>query len=376
MHVLHTFANNSSVPYLSWFAERAHREGGIKYSFLLLNTERPAMIDEMAQYGFNSHWMPYDPAHRKASMTKAFPWLWRHIRRIKPDIVHCNLFDDTVPGMLASRVAGAPIRVVTKQDTGYHWLNARKWVKMDRLVSRLATDIITISNESRQYLIDHEEVPARKLHLVHNGIPPERFTRQVPSTITALQARFRTEGRFPVVGTVARFVPWKGQELIVEAAKQIVKEHPNALFLLCGTGDDKDRISQLVHNAELDRHVIFTGWIERDDIPSFYGLLDVYMHAAKLEPFGLIYPEAMMNEVPVVSTRTGAALDAIDDGRNGILANEYSGQALAEGLSRLLEMDLKAVGTAGKETALRMFPFEVMWKGTTEVYHNALARSK
>jgi glycosyltransferase involved in cell wall biosynthesis len=84
----------------------------------------------------------------------------------------------------------------------------------------------------------------------------------------------------------------------------------------------------------------------------------------------------MMNGVPVVSTCTGAALDAIEDGRNGILVNEADGKELAEGVERLMRMDLKAVGEAGRATALRMFSFDVMWKGTTAVYRLALERRK
>ncbi|MBK9421156.1 MAG: glycosyltransferase [Flavobacteriales bacterium] len=76
-------------------------------------------------------------------------------------------------------------------------------------------------------------------------------------------------------------------------------------------GAQEIAIRQRVEEAGLTAYVVFTGWVDRADMPSFYGLLDLYLHAAALEPFGLVYAETMMNGVPVVSTRTGAALDAI-----------------------------------------------------------------
>jgi glycosyltransferase involved in cell wall biosynthesis len=191
-----------------------------------------------------------------------------------------------------------------------------------------------------------------------------------------LRQQFGATGRYPVLGTVARFIPWKGYAHIVDAARAIVERHPEALFLFCGMGEQQEHIRQLVKAAELDEHVVFTGWVERSEMASFYGILDVYLHAATLEPFGLVYAEAMMNGVPVVSTRTGAALDAIEDGRNGILVNQADGKELAEGVERLMRMDLKAVGEAGRATALRMFPFDVMWEGTMAVYRRALTRVK
>lgn len=375
LHILHTFANNATVPYLSWFAERAAREGNIRYSFVNLYPERPAMIDEMAALGFPCEWVPYDDRHRKSGLLRAMPAMLRHIRRHGPRIVHCNLFDDTLPGLIAARLAGVPIRVMTRQDTGFHWMHARKWLFADRWNARLATDIIAISGESMRHLIDREGLPAEKMHLVHNGIPPGPHTAQDPKEIEALRARFGLEGRGPVLGNVARFIAWKGHRHLVDAARLLVQRHPQARFLLCGQGELEGEVRRWVHEAGLDNHVILTGRLERRQMPSFYGLLDAYLHAAVLEPFGLVYAEAMMNGVPVVSTATGAALDAIEDGVNGFLARERSGAALAEATERLLATDRKAIGEAGRATAMRMYSFDTMWNGTMEVYRKALERA-
>jgi glycosyltransferase involved in cell wall biosynthesis len=376
MHVLHTFANNDSVPYLSWFAERAQQEGGPRYSFLVLHPKRPAMMDEMQALGLECKWIKFDARSRKRDMVRALPLMWWHFLRTRPDIVHCNLFDDSLPGVLAAWLAGVKVRITTKQDTGFHWVYTRQWVRFDRLITRLSTLVIAISEECRRFLIEKERAPAEKIALVHNGIPAERFTQQESGAMDRLRRQFSAARRYPVIGTVARFIPWKGYVHIVDAARIVVARHPEALFLFCGMGEQQEHIRQLVKAAELDEHVVFTGWVERSEMASFYGILDVYLHAATLEPFGLVYAEAMMNGVPVVSTCTGAALDAIEDGRNGILVNEADGKELAEGVERLMRMDLKAVGEAGRATALRMFSFDVMWKGTTAVYRLALERRK
>jgi len=375
IHVLHTFANNATVPYLSWFAERAAREGNVRYTFLNLYPERPAMIDEMAALGFTCEWMPYDDRRRKSGMLRALPALRGRIKAHRPHIVHCNLFDDTVPGLIAARMAGVPIRVITRQDTGFHWMHARKWLFVDRWNARLATDIITVSDEARRHLIENEGLPASKITRVHNGIPPDRHTAQDLAAKAELRARFGIAGRAPVIGTVARFIEWKGYRHIVDAARLIVQRHPNARFLLCGSGEQEGEVRRWIIESGLQDHVVLTGRIERHLMPSFYGLLDVYLHAAVQEPFGLVYAEAMMNGVPVVSTATGAALDAISDGVNGMLAAERSGMALAAATERLLASDRRAIGEAGKATALRMYTFDTMWNGTMEVYRKALART-
>lgn len=373
MHVLHTFANNSHVPYLTWFAERAASEKNIRYTFLIMHSERPVMIEEMKQLGFECIWIPFDTKKRKWGMISALPKLWWHMRKAKPDIVHCNLFDDSVPGLIAAWLAGVHVRVITRQDTAFHWFHAPRWVWLDRWNTRLATDVIAISNECQQFLVEKEKAPPSKITLVHNGIPPERFTHQIDHVRSSLRERFKLEGRYPVIGTVARFIEWKGYRHIVDAAAHIVQKHPKALFLLCGSGAQEIEVRLWVAEAGLQENVVFTGWVERDHMPSFFSLLDIYLHAADLEPFGLVYAEAMMNAVPVVSTPTGAALDAITDGVNGILAAR-NGESLASGVERLLAADPVAIGNAGRATALAMYPFDTMWNGTVQLYERALAR--
>lgn len=372
MHILHTFANNSSVPYLSWFAERARREGGVWYTFLILFPERPEMMDEMRDKGFTVIWIPFNDKKRKWGMIRALPLLWWHMLRIKPDIVHCNLFDDSLPGLIAAWFAGIRTRVLTRQDTGYHWMHARKWVLLDRWNARLATHVIAISNECMRYLIEKENIPASKVTMVHNGIPEDLFTNQDALVIKRLRERFGTHDRYPVIGTVARFIEWKGYRTIVASARSLVRQHPNAIFLFCGQGPQEAEVRQWVVDAQLQHHVVFTGWVERAEMPSFFGLLDIYLHAAEMEPFGLVYVEAMMNAVPVISTRTGAALDSIVDGTNGFLAHERTPQALARSIERSLASDLAIIGRAGRDTALAMFPFDMMWHGTMALYRKAL----
>lgn len=372
IHVLHTFANNTTVPYLSWFAERAQREGGPRYTFIILYPERPRMIEEMRSRGFRTIWIRYDDSRRKWGMIRALPILWWHMLRMRPDIVHCNLFDDSLPGLIAARLSGITRRILTRQDTGFHWLHAPRWVALDRWNDRLATHIIAISGENRRFILEQEGAPERKVTLVHNGIPSASSTRQYAEVKRLLRERHGITGDHLVIGNVARYVSWKGHRHIVEAAALIVQNHPNARFLLLGNGALRATIEQLASELGVKENVVFIDRIEPSDMPSFYGILDIYLHAAVLEPFGLVYAEAMMNGVPVVSTPTGAALDAISDGVNGILVDEPSGPALADGVERLLRSDRRAIGENGRRTALDMFVFDRMWEGTTRLYREVM----
>jgi glycosyltransferase involved in cell wall biosynthesis len=374
IHVMHTFANNDGVPYLSWFMERAAEEGGVHFSFLILFPTRPAMLDEIRSHGFDCEWIKYDDRHRASGMLLAVPKMWWQMMRHRPDIVHGHLFDDTLPGMVAAWLARIKVRLFTRQDSCFHWNYAPRWVFLDRLTARLATRVIAVSEDTRMFTTEKEHVPPSKVGLVHHGIPTERFTTTNEAACDRLRARFGLHDAYPVIGTVARFIEWKGYRHIVDAAKIIVGHYPKARFLFCGSGPQRPDVEQWVKDAGLEAHVVFAGWVDRDDVPSLYRTMDVYLHAADHEPFGFVFAEAMMSGIPVVSTRTGGFADVVKDDRCGVLVNKRTGKALAEGVLSLLDGDPKAVGKEGQKVAVQRFSFDRMWAGYMAEYRSAVDR--
>lgn len=368
IHVMHTFANNDGVPYMTWFMQHASAQRNVHFTIVLLHKERPKMLDEIRSYGFDGIWVAFDNERRGWSMLKALPRLWWHMMRRRPDIVHGHLFDDTLPAMLAAWAARIKGRMYTRQDTGFHLFYAPKWVFLDRLVLRAATLAVAVSEDARSLMLEQEHADPSKVAMVHHGIPVERYTVQDTAVQQRLRIRFGLSGAFPVIGTLARFIEWKGYRHIVEAARTIVDEHPNARFLFCGSGPQMEEIRALVQAVGLEEHVIFTGWVDRSDVPSLYRIMDIYLHAADHEPFGFVHAEAMMSGTPVVSTPTGAAKDAIDGPASGVLVKERTGEALAAGVAALLRSDLRAVGAEGQRKAIDMYAFDRMWIGYFTIY--------
>ena len=111
MHVVHVIANNSSVPYLTWFVERLSKYPDVKFTFIVMYPERPLMVDEMKAYGCNVYWVKFDSASRKSGMISAFFKLYKLFKALKPDVVNAHLFDDSLPALLAARFAGIKRRI-------------------------------------------------------------------------------------------------------------------------------------------------------------------------------------------------------------------------------------------------------------------------
>ena len=369
MHVVFVMANNSSVPYFNWFAEAASQQTEVKFTFVCLYPEPPRMIEDMKEFGCDCHWVKFDCNHRKRDMVMAVPPLIRLFRRLKPDVVHSHLFDDAVPTLLAARIAGVKKRVITKADGGYHYYHTPQWVMFDKFNNFNATHIVAISEENKQVVTEIEKPKAEKVSLIHHGIPIKQFIEDDEHQKKRIIEKYKLHNKI-VFGTVARLIEWKGYRYIIEAAEKVVKKYPEAVFLLVGVGLQEDELKELVRKAKLESHIIFTGWVDRELIPSLYKTMNIYIHPATIEPFGFVIAEAMMSGVPIISTPTGAAKDIIEHKENGYLVPYKDSKALAEGILYLLERDLTLMGKKAQEAAKNMYDFKLMWKNHLKLFQN------
>ncbi len=369
MHVVHVIANNSTVPYLNWWADRLSKYPEVKFTFIVLYPEKPQLIEEMKKHGFEAHWIVFDQSKRKSGMLKAFFRLYRLFREIKPDVVNAHLFDDSVPALLAARLAGIKKRVIRKQDTAYHWYFTPKWVWVDRFNNRNSTDIIAISEDSKKFLIEKEKAPARKVRMIHNGIPIKDFTAQSDADKEFLIKKYGLEGKI-VIGTIARYIEWKGYRYIIEAAKILVQKNKNLKFLFVGYGEQQEELEELVNKNGLSEFILFTNWIDRKHIPSLYGIMDIYVHAAFMEPFGFVFIEAMANGVPIVTSKTGVAADALEHKTTCYFTGDKDSKGIAEGVQWMLDNPVERNAMKGKikKMAAEQFSVEHMLDEHIKVY--------
>lgn len=371
MHIVHIMANNSSVPYFNWFAEEIKNYPEHKFSFVAMHSAEPQMLEDMRNRGCDCYWVPFNSDSRKKDMLLAIPKLMRIFKLLKPDVVNTHLFDDSFPGLFAARLAGIKRRVITKNDTTFHWNYAPKWVWADKFNNINATNIVAISNESKAFILDKEKADAAKVSLIHHGIPFQYLCNQTEAYKNELKEKFKLNNCI-VIGTVSRYIEWKGYRYIIEAAASIIKKYPQAKFLFTGDGPQRDELNSLIIEHGLQDHIVLTGWVDRDYIPSLYGIMDIYVHAAIKEPFGFVIAEAMANGVPLVTTQTGAAADALEHKKNCYFVAEKNARDIAFGVDWMLQDVAKKekIVEEIKHIAHKLYDVKDMVKNYINLYTN------
>ena len=161
----------------------------------------------------------------------------------------------------------------------------------------------------------------RNVHIVPTGIDVDRFYRE-KLKIDEMNTIKKELGIKPedfIIIYVGRLAKEKSVEVLLESHVEIIKKHPNCKLMIVGSGPDYEHFIDMSRNLGIANSVIFTNAIPWEDIPSYYGIADVFATASKTETQGLTVVEAMAASLPVICADDESFRDVVIHGLNGYL---------------------------------------------------------
>lgn len=188
------------------------------------------------------------------------------------------------------------------------------------------------------------------------GTDPEFFSPR--RNTGALRLRFGL-GAAPLLLTVARLVPHKGQDVALRALAALAVEFPDLRYLLVGDGHDRQRLLALAHSLGLAERVVFAGALGDDEVAEAYATATVYLGLSRIdnevnaEGFGISFIEAAASGVPSIAGDSGGVRSAVRDGETGLVVPPTDVEAVAAALRTLLVDDGRraALGAAARRAA-------------------------
>lgn len=209
------------------------------------------------------------------------------------------------------------------------------------------------------------------------GTDPAQFH---PSRDTrALRARLGV-GDDPLVLTVARLVPHKGQDVAMQAIASLGEAQGRVHYVLVGEGHDAARLRALASSLGIDRRVHLTGSLSDAEIAEAYATADVYVglsrvdSAVNAEGFGISFVEAAASATPCVAGDSGGVRSAVRDGETGFVVSPVDVSAVAAALRRLLgDPELRArMGAAGRRAVEVHYNWDRVARETLEFTRRCL----
>jgi len=291
--------------------------------------------------------------------------LYKIFRRRRFDVVHMQTAKAGMIGRIAAWLARVPVIVYTAHAFSFHeylspW-QARLYALLERFASHLC-DVIAVDSESvRQRGLAYKVADPDRIRVIPMGIDTERFDPEKHrSNRAVVRAELGLRPDATIVGAVARFVPDKGLDTLLQAIGLLVKRFPEAQCLLVGDGPLRNELWNLSKALGVDRHVVFSGY--RSDIPQLLSAMDLYMLPTRREGFGVAFAEAMSMEVPVIASRIAPLDEIIVDGRTGVLAAVDDPAAFAKAAEPLLaDAEFRRrMGQAGRRHVVEQFEQALM----------------
>jgi glycosyltransferase involved in cell wall biosynthesis len=220
--------------------------------------------------------------------------------------------------------------------------------------------VITVSNFTRQIVIERYGINPEKVFTVHNAVEPvdrpesEDVTKYVKEKIVTFLGRVTYQ---------------KGPDYFVEAAYKVLQRDPNVRFVMAGSGDLLNRMIRRVAKLKIGTRFHFTGFLSGTDVDRMFALSDVYVMPSVSEPFGISPLEAMRSNVPVVISKQSGVAEVL---QHALKVDFWDIDALADAIYGILHYDgLKKMFAIYGKSEVDSLKWENAAFKVLDIYNNA-----
>jgi glycosyltransferase involved in cell wall biosynthesis len=230
-----------------------------------------------------------------------------------------------------------------------------------------ATALVAVSDEVGEYLGNFPAAQG-KVHIVPNGVNPERFPPDLKPSLPAPPGTF-------TVGFAGSMKPWHGLGTLLEAFARLHEANPQSRLLLVGDGAGREPLAAQASSRGLGAAIHFTGAVAPGDVPGLLASMDVgvapYPNGANFYFSPLKVYEYMAAARPVVASRVGQLEKLIEPDVTGLLVPPGDVAALAAGLERIRrEPELGSrMGQAARTQVLRNHTWDGAVRRILELAH-------
>ncbi len=241
--------------------------------------------------------------------------------------------------------------------------------KLEEESAKKATLIVTVSKYSAGKMAQFYHVDKAKIRVVPNGVDTERFKPAKPSE--KIKQQIGLDSKLCVL-FVGRLIPRKGLPFLIEAAKHIVEEYSQTMFVIVGNGPLMNNLVAYLEKTNLSRNFVFLGDVHESVLPTLYNCADVFALPSIQEGQGIALLEAQAIAKPVVAFDVGGVREAVLNKETGLLVKSSS-RELAEAIIKLLaDCSLREkMGDKGREFVSANFSWNICAKRMLQVYREA-----
>ena len=172
--------------------------------------------------------------------------------------------------------------------------------RLEGTLFKEADAVLAISQVTKQALVEHCEVPEEKLHIISNDLsfdPEQKGYTELDKGKNVLY--------------IGRITAQKGLPFLLDTAEKVIGIDSQIRFLIAGDGEDMADTVETIAERGLEKNCIIIGWVNGEQKKQLYKSADLFVMTSPSEPFGLTPLEAIISDVPVISSKNCGFLDVV-----------------------------------------------------------------
>lgn len=202
--------------------------------------------------------------------------------------------------------------------------------------------IVTVSDYTKNVMIKLNHLPKEKFTVLNNCLDPFLEPPVVGEKDPQLLQRYQIKNSDTVLMTLTRLAAreqYKGYDIVIESLPELHKDYPDLKYLVVGKYDEPERIrlNALIKKKGLEKHVIFAGFIADEELAGHFNLADIYIMPSTKEGFGIVFIEAMYYHKPVIAGNKDGSVDALLNGKLGLLVNPHSKKEVITAINKMID---------------------------------------
>ncbi len=293
------------------------------------------------------------------------------LRKYRVGILHSHLF--------VSSIAASPIGWLSRVPVILETPHLREaWRRgpikgnfaIDRAAGKFVDHYIAVSDANARYLIEEKKLPAKKVHVIHNGCDLKKFdpALQAPRGLKN-SLGFSTDD--PIVVVLGRLEPQKGHRFLLQAHARVLREVPTARLVCVGAGALDRELQDQCRQLQIEDSVRFVGY--QSNVTDWLSLADITVLPSLFEGLPLVAIESLAAQRCVVATAVDGTTEVVINEETGLTVPPRNAQALAQAIVRLLrQTELRhRLARAGRQWVVDRFSQERQIRKTEELYLRA-----
>lgn len=255
------------------------------------------------------------------------------------DVVHAHDWLVTHTGVQLKQIYKKPLVATIHATEAGRWNGIHNDTQtyvhsMEWFLNYESQRTIVCSDYMRDEVMSNYNLPHEKIDIIPNGIQREKFDFDFPDALS-FRRRLAADHE-PLIVSVGRMVPEKGFQHLIDAAADILRDMPQARFVIAGKGGMLSELRARAESYGIADRVSLPGYVSDEDLLKLLRVADVGVYPSLYEPFGIVALEGMAARIPVVVSDTGGLGGIVEHGVTGIKTYKGSSESLAWGIRQVL----------------------------------------